>query len=378
MMMSSTMRVAVVHYWLVNMRGGEKVLEALCEMFPGADIYTHAYDGSKISSEIKKHNIYLTKISRLPLSNKLYKYYLTFMPGALQDLDLNDYDLVISSESGPAKGIVLGSHVPHICYCHTPMRYLWDQYHQYVKELKGLARRYFEYQAPILRQWDLSSANAVDTFIANSYNVSRRIKRIYRRESEVIYPPVDVDLCKMNREKEDYYIFLGHLVGYKRADLAIAACLKMNRKLLIVGGGQLKGREFKNLPSHIKIIGSVSHEEKFGLLSNARAVLFPGEEDFGIVPVEATASGTPVIAYGRGGALETIKEGLNGTFFYTQTVDGIINAMRKFEEKEGLYDGRLMRMEAMKFDKSVFVRKMGSVIRQVTAHNSLSHLKNGH
>ena len=362
----SNMRVAIVHYWLVNMRGGEKVLEALCEMFPQADIYTHVYDGSRISETIKKHRIFLTKISRLPFARKLYKIYLTFMPAALQQLNLGGYDLVISSESGPAKGIILPSHIPHVCYCHTPMRYLWDQYHEYLAQTKGFARWYFERKSMSLRQWDISTANSVDVFVANSHNVARRIKRIYHRDSEVIYPPVDVERFAVNRKKEDYYLFLGHLVGYKRADLAIEACIRMGRRLIVAGGGG-KAYQFKDLPDSIVLRGNVCEEEKIELLRNARALLFPGEEDFGIVPVEAMASGTPVIAYSRGGALETIKDTLNGVFFHQQTTESLIHAMQKFEEREHLFDGRLMRMEAMKFDKNVFIRKMGTLIRQAVS-----------
>lgn len=365
----SNIRVAIVHYWLVNMRGGEKVLEALCEMFPQADIYTHVYDGAQISEIIKKHRIFLTKISRLPFAKKLYKFYLTFMPSALQQLDLSGYDLVISSESGPAKALVLPSHIPHICYCHTPMRYLWDQYHEYLRQANVFVRWYFEKKALFLRQWDLLGANSVDVFIANSHNVARRIKRIYRRDSQVIYPPVDVESFETTRKKQDYYLFLGHLVGYKRADLAIEACIRMKRKLIIAGGGRL--HKFKDLPDHIVIRGNVAEEEKIRLLAYARALLFPGEEDFGIVPVEATASGTPVIAYSGGGALETVKDSLNGIFFHEQTAESLMHAMQKFEEREQMFDGRLMRMEAMKFDKNVFVRKMGTLIRQVL-NNTLS------
>lgn len=373
MLTTTSMRVAIVHYWLVNMRGGEKVVEAMCEMFPRADIYTHVYDGNQMPDTIKKHRIFLSRISKLPFPQKFYKYYLTFMPEALQELDLSGYDLVISSESGPAKGVILPSNIPHICYCHTPMRYLWDQYHDYLEQLKGFGRYYFQKNAIKLRLWDLSSANSVDTFVSNSHNVARRIKRIYRRESEVIYPPVEIEHFETTRKKDDYYLFLGQLVGYKRADLAIEACLRLKRKLVIAGGGS---HDMKHLPSNITVLGNVSDKQKIELLANARALLFPGEEDFGIVPVEAMASGTPIIAYGRGGALETVKEGLNGVFFYEQTVESLVGAMHKFEEKEALFDGRLMRMEAMKFDKSVFTRKMGSLIRQVMSHMTSASVRN--
>lgn len=372
MLTGSTIRVAIVHYWLVNMRGGEKVIEALCEMFPGADIYTHVYDGEQMTDVIKKHRIYLTKISKLPFPKKFYKYYLTFMPGALQELDLSDYDLVISSESGPAKGVILNSDLPHICYCHTPMRYLWDQYHSYLEQLRGFGRYYFEKNVIKLRLWDLSTANSVDTFVANSHNVARRIKRVYRRESEIVYPPVDVERFETTRKKDDYYLFLGQLVGYKRADLAISACVRLKRKLVIAGGGMTE-RDFRHLPSSVTVLGNVSEEQKVQLLANAKALLFPGEEDFGIVPVEAMASGTPIIAYARGGALETVKEGLNGVFFTEQTIESLVNTIQKFEDKEALFDGRLMRMEAMKFDKSVFTRKMGSLIRQTISNFSDPH-----
>jgi glycosyltransferase involved in cell wall biosynthesis len=347
------MKVALVHYWLVTMRGGEKVLEALCEMFPDADIYTHVYDKTKISPIINRHKIYTTSVSRLPFAKKLYTKYLTFMPAAIESIDLSGYDLVISSESGPAKGVIIPSTIPHLCYCHTPMRYLWDYYHRYLKESSFLTRAVFKAAAGRLRIWDLATANRVTAFAANSNYVKTRIKAIYRREAEVIYPPVDT-YAFQTQPKGDYYLFLGQLVGYKRADLAIEAFRKNGKKLLIIGGGKPP----KNLPKNITVLGFVSNEERNSYLARARALIFPGEEDFGIVPVESIASGTPVIAYGRGGALETVSHEVSGLFFYEQSTDALLQAVEAFEKIEHKFDAKMMRLLAASFDKTVFVRKM--------------------
>ncbi len=338
------MRVAIIHYWLVGMRGGEKVLEALCRLFPRADIHTHVYVPQAISPAIKQHRIATTFIARLPFAPKLYQHYLPLMPLALEQLDLRGYDLVISSESGPAKGVLAGADTPHICYCHTPMRYLWDFYHEYLNDSGFFTRQAFRLCSHRLRQWDVLSALRVDHFAANSHAVARRIARCYHRQATVIHPPVDVasfapaDGVFTPPGKNAPYLCLGQLVGYKRADLAVAACTAMRRPLVVAGDGPMRRKLEKTAGPSVRFIGHQNQEEVRSLLRGCRALLFPGEEDFGIVPVEAQAAGRAVIAYGRGGALETVAGGESGLFFSEQTPEALCEAVERFEREEGSFD----------------------------------------
>jgi glycosyltransferase involved in cell wall biosynthesis len=354
------MKVAIIHYWLVSMRGGEKVLESLCELYPQADIYTHVYDPQVISEVLKKHTVRTTFINRLPFAKKFYQKYLSLMPAALEALDLRAYDLIISSESGPAKGILCSAQTPHLCYCHTPMRYLWDYYHHYLATSKGITRFFFKHLAPALRQWDLMSSYRVDHFIANSHNVAKRIKRIYGRESTVIYPPVDVKNFDPHQPRGDFYLVLGQITAYKRVDLAIKLFSKNGKPLVIAGGGD----RLIDLPNNITVKGSVSAEEGKTLLQSAKALIFPGEEDFGIVPVEAIAAGAPVLAYGKGGALETVQDGVSGLFFYEQTVEALAECVEKFEKSAHLFSVNTMHKSVMRFDKSCFLAQMKTYIQE--------------
>ena len=236
------MKVALVHYWLVTMRGGEKVLEALGELFPQADIFAHVYEPDAISDSLRSHRVTTTFIAKLPLAKRLYKNYLPLMPLALEQLDLRDYDLVISSESGPSKGVITAPGAVHVCYCHTPMRYLWDMYEIYWTEANLLQRMAMPVVTHFLRQWDVSSAGRVDHFIANSRTVQSRIKRIYRREAEVIYPPVDVESFDLSHQQADFYLVVGQLTAYKRVDLAVRAFNQMGRRLVVIGGGEQLAR----------------------------------------------------------------------------------------------------------------------------------------
>ncbi len=352
------------------MRGGEKVLEALCELFPQADIFTHVLDRSKISPTILRHRITQTSVGQLPFAKKWYKKYLTFMPKALEDLDLRGYDLILSSESGPAKGIISHSHTPHICYCHTPMRYLWDYYHEYLAESGLLTRWVFRQNALKLRLWDLATAQRVDHFIANSHNVAQRIQHIYHRSSDVVHPPIQLSDFYTVKQKKDYYLFLGQLVGYKRADLVIEAFKQHHQPVYIVGSGKVP----RNLPPNIKVLGHVSHEQKADLLAHARALIFPGEEDFGIVPLEALASGTPVIAFGKGGVLETVINKKTGIFFYEQTVNSLLTAIKIFEEMPA-FSAPVLRQYVEIFDKPMFLAKINTIIDQYTQNRSQNQPK---
>jgi len=358
------MKVAIVHYWLVTMRGGEKVLEALCDIFPQADIYTNVYDSSHISDKIKAHKIYTTKINKWPMAKKLYQKYMPFMPKALMDLDLTSYDLIISSESGPAKGVCPAPDAFHLCYCHTPMRYLWDMYHEYFSKANPLVRFFMKKMIPSLRLWDLMSSNLVDYFVANSSYVAKRIKRYYKRDAEIIYPPCNINRFINNpRKPGDFYLFFGQLVGYKRADLAIEACIKSGRKIVVIGDGKSKKAKNYLKSGLVSFTGRLSDEKIDEYLSQAKALLFPGIEDFGIIPVEANAAGCPVIAFKKGGALDSLLEGKTGLFFEEQTVDSLIEAMNQFEKREADFTDRQTYIDhVQKFSEEEFTRKIKAAI----------------
>lgn len=360
------MKVAIVHYWLVTMRGGEKVLEELCRLYPQADIYTNVYDPSKISDEIKKHNIFTTKINRWPFAKKLYQKYMPFMPKALMDLDLTSYDLIISSESGPAKGVCPAPDAFHLCYCHTPMRYLWDMYHEYFRKSNPLVRFFMKKMIPNLRQWDVMSSNLVDHFIANSHYVAKRIKRYYNRECDIIYPPCDIEKYIINkREPNDFYLFFGQLVGYKRADLAIQACIKAKKQLVVIGDGKSKDAKKYEKTGFIHFTGRVSDKDVQKYLSQAKALIFPGIEDFGIIPVEANAAGCPVLAYKKGGALDSILEGVTGLFFEEQNVPSLVNCINSFEENISKFEDRkAFTKHVQQFSPEVFQKKIKELVEK--------------
>lgn len=357
------MRVAIVHYWLVGMRGGERVLEGLCEMFPDADIYTHAYEPSNISKTIARHRVVTTFVDRLPNARNWYKAYLPFMPLALEQLDLTGYDLVISCESGPSKGVVTRADALHICYCHTPMRYLWDQYHLYRRSRGFFSRLVIPWIAHRLRVWDVTSAARVDVFVANSSAVARRIEKFYRREALVVHPPCDVEAFEARPGPGDFYLWVGQLVTYKRPDILIEAFNTIDRPLVVIGEGEERGRLERRAGANITFMGRAPFEVLKEHYSRCRALVFPGEEDFGIVPVEAMASGRPVIAYRRGGVMDTVVDGVTGVLFEEPTAAGLCAAIRRFEATWERYDANEIARHAQAFNREQFKQKIESVIR---------------
>jgi glycosyltransferase involved in cell wall biosynthesis len=358
------MKVAIVHYWLVNMRGGEKMLEALLEMFPQADIYTHVYKPEAVSPLIRNRRVFTSRINNLPFAKKLYQLYMPLMPAALMDLNLQSYDLVISSEAGPAKGVVANPNAYHICYCHSPMRYLWDMYHEYFKDASLFVRFFMKRLIPSLRLWDITSANLVDRFITNSNYVAKRIRRIYNREAEVVFGPAEIErLLSVERKPSDYYLLFGQVTSYKRADIAIEACVKSGRKLVVAGGGvRKKDRKKYKKTGLVTFKGRVSDEEAASLFSQARALLYPGIEDLGLIPIEANAAGCPVIAYRDGGALDTVKENVTGVFFDEQTAQSLIETMNKFEQNVTFSDRELFNDHVRQFSKAAFIERVQRVI----------------
>ena len=358
------MKVAIVHYWLVNMRGGEKMLEALLEMFPQADIYTHVYKPEAVSPLIKNRLVFTSRINNLPFAKKLYQLYMPLMPAALIDFNLQSYDLVISSEAGPAKGVVANPNAYHICYCHSPMRYLWDMYHEYFKDASLFVRFFMKRLIPSLRLWDITSANLVDRFITNSNYVAKRIRRIYNREAEVVFGPAEIErFLNVERKPSDYYLLFGQVTSYKRADIAIEACVKSGRKLVVAGGGvRKKDRKKYKKTGLVTFKGRVSDEEAAVLFSQARALLYPGIEDLGLIPIEANAAGCPVIAYRDGGALDTVKENVTGVFFDEQTAQSLIETMNKFEQNVTFSNRELFNDHVRQFSKAAFIERVQRVI----------------
>ena len=356
------MRAAIIHYWLLNLRGGEKVVEALCRLLPDADIFTLFYDPEAVSPAIRSHRVQSSFLQPL---RKHYRSLLPWMPMALESFDLRDYDLVVSSESGPAKGVIVPSTTRHVCYCHTPMRYLWDLYPAYRNDWtrSRWKRALMTPLANYLRLWDYASAARVDDFVANSENVKQRIWKTYRRESLVISPPVAVETF-YSQPPEDYYLIVSELVAYKRLDSAIRVCAATGRKLRVVGNGP----EFKPLKrisnGTIEFCGKVGDDELRRLYSRCRAFLMPGEEDFGITAVEALASGKPVIALGRGGALETvpIHQPQGGIFFRDATDESLREAMERWEQRENQVQPRELQAWAAQFSEAEFARKMRAVL----------------
>jgi glycosyltransferase involved in cell wall biosynthesis len=354
------MKVAIVHYWLVGMRGGEKVVEALCDIFPQADIFTHVYVPDAVSETIRRHRVTTTFIGSLPFAVRLYKRYLPLMPLALEQLDLRGYDLIISSESGPAKGIIPSPSALHLCYCHSPMRYLWNMFHDYRNQAGRVTKLIMPPLAHYLRLWDAASADRVDCFVANSETVAARIRRYYRREAEVIWPPVDTDAFTPVPESErgDYMLMVGELVAYKRPELAVEAFNRMRAKLVIIGGGEMLHRIRRLAGPTVTVLGPRPFEDLRYHYSRCQALIFPGEEDFGIVPVEAMASGRPVIAYGRGGATETVLPNVTGLLFDEQTPEAIIDAVEQCRVID--FDPQKIAAHAGQFSRQRFIAQMAA------------------
>lgn len=331
-------RVALIHYWLTGMRGGEKVLEALCRMYPQADIFTHVADPPALSDTLRAHKITETFIGRLPAAKSKYQAYLPLMPRALEGVDLTGYDLVISSEAGPAKGVIVPPDCFHLCYCHSPMRYLWDQYHVYRAGTGRVQKLAMSVFAHGLRQWDVTSAARVDAFAANSNHVADRIRKYWRRDAAVVAPPVAVEDFAPVADVGDSYLWLGELAPYKRPDIAVEAFNRLGLPLTIIGGPQKTVDALKaGAKDNVTFLGKTDFATLKDHLARCRALIFPGEEDFGIVPVEAMASGRPVIAYGRGGACDSVVDGKTGLLFPRQSVEDLVAAVERFEA-ERLYD----------------------------------------
>lgn len=365
------MRVAIVHDWLTGMRGGEKVLEVLCELFPEADLYTLLHIRGTASETIERMKIYTSFIQRLPFAKTRYRFYLPLMPTAIEKFNLNCYDLIISSSHCVAKGLIPAPESCHISYVLTPMRYVWDLYDDYFARAGFFSRRLIPFFANYLRTWDVVSSARVDAFVAISTYVAMRIRKYYRREAQVIHPPVDTEKFRPSgRPPENFYLIVSALVPYKRVDLAVAAFNKLNLPLRIIGTGPEEKRLRKLAKKNVEFLGWQPDEFISEQYANCKALIFPGKEDFGIVPVEAMASGRPVIAYGRGGVTDTViplRDGTacqppTGVLFESQSVECLCEAVRFFGNNSDKFEPGALRNHAMKFDRKIFKRKIAEYI----------------
>lgn len=346
------------------MRGGEKVVEALSDLYPDADIFTLVCDKNAISEKLRRHRITTSFLQKLG-GKRHYQKMLPLMPYALESFDLSSYDLIISSEAGPAKGIIPGPDATHICYCHSPMRYIWDLYPQYRASAGPITRALMSLTAPALRQWDVSTSHRVDHFIANSTYVARRIERYYRRKAYVINPPVDFSRFTPVTEVGDYYLCAGQITPYKRIELAVEACTRMGQKLIVIGAGANTALKRMAGPT-VKFLGAVDDATMTHHFARCKALLFPGVEDFGIVPLEVMASGRPVIAFAKGGALETVIEGRTGMFFHEQTADAVVDVIQRFDAMVNLFPTDALQVHARSFDTDVFKTRMAKLIGSLT------------
>jgi glycosyltransferase involved in cell wall biosynthesis len=374
-------KVAFIHDWLTGMRGGEKVLEAACELFPGAEIYTLIHRPERVSAALNSRRLHVSGLNSIPGSYAFYRYLLPLMPMAVESFDLSAFDLVVSFSHCVAKGVNLaprqGRRRPlHLCYCHTPMRYVYDQFDNYFAGGAGIGvKQGAALMRPYLIRWDQKTSKGVDSFMANSENVSGRIRAAYGRESEVIYPGVETEFyrpAKTPRAKtEPYYLIAGALVPYKRVDLAIAACRELGVPLKVAGVGTERPRLEKLAEGAVvEFTGWQSDEDLRELYRGCEAFLFPADEDFGIAPVEAMACGRPVVAFKKGGALETVKEGITGVFFEEQTAASLAGAMKR---ARGIaFDPAAIRDHAVRFDTKIFKKRFGDFVRQAWEEYSRS------
>lgn len=361
------MKVALVHDWLTGMRGGEKCLEVFCELFPDADLYTLLRVKGSVSGTIEKHPIKTSFIQNLPFSKLHYRYYLPLFPKAIRSFDLHGYDLVLSSSHCVAKGVRTAPRTCHISYIHTPMRYIWDQFGVYFENghCAWMVQKGMQLLRPWLQNWDVTSSGGIYALIAASHHVGERIRRYYGRHSEVIHPPVDFHAFSISKEDAGFYLMVTALAPYKRVDLAIEAFNRLQQPLKIIGSGP-EERYLKRMAGPtVEFLGWKSGPEVRETYAVCRAVIFPGEEDFGIVPLEAMACGKPVIAYGRGGVLETIVPLQNpgatyptGVFFDEQSPESLIEAVRYFEIHREQFDPVRIREHARPFDRHRFKEKI--------------------
>jgi len=373
------MRIALLHHWFISLAGGERVIDTIAKIFPNADIFSLFIDEQKLPLSLRERKIVASVLDKIPGARRVHRHLLPFYPLAVEMLDLSGYDLVISSDSGPMKGALTDVNATHICYCHSPMRYLWDGYSAYMRGMSPPMQTIFGLASHYVRNWDYSAAQRVDYFIANSNYVAGRIRKYYRRDSTIIHPPIDTAHSFLANQHEDYYLAVGRLVPYKRTDILIDACNKLGRRLLIVGDGPEMKRLRKTAGRNVEFLGEVNESQLRNIYAQCRALLFAADEDFGMVALEAQSYGRPVIAFGKGGSLETVRgtykladlrnadkrKLITGIFFEKQTADSLANAIRSFESAEDMFVPEEIQSHARKFDTSIFVERLQKYIQSV-------------
>ena len=363
------MKVALIHDFLVRPGGAERVLKVLADMFPDAPIYTLVYDKKVMGENFPAFRVRTSRIQKWQFAGRrLYRYFLTKIPQVVEEWDFSEFDVVISSSNSFVHGIVVPTTVMHVCYCHSPMRYAWDYTHEYLEEqnfgfLKKLLAQMFLKK---IRMWDRLAAERPDFYIANSRHVQKRIQKYYRRDSEVMYPPVDISKFKPAKKHDDYFLVLSQLSPYKKVDLAVQLFNKIGRRLVVVGAGPQEAYLRSIAGPNVEIVGWKSDEAVKMYLENCRALIFPGEEDFGIVPVEAMACGKPVLAYRKGGAMETVVEGVTGEFFDESTVDSMEEGLARFFLHESGYGMTRIRMQSEKFSSEKFQNDLTSFLQKMS------------
>ena len=371
------LKIAIVHYWFLNGLGGERVTRILAQMFPQADVFTLIANYDSIPSDLRDHRIKTSFMQHIPGAKRWHRHLLPLYPIALEQFDLSEYDLVISAESGPAKGVITSPRTCHICFCHSPMRYLWDMYHDYHAEpsLGVIGRTLFALSAHYVRMWDIAAAARVDYFAAISNHVASRIRKFYRREATVIHPPLKVDGA-ISQLTGDYYLIVSRLVSYKRIELAIEACNRLGRELHVIGDGEQANNLRKLAGPTINFLGFLPDDQVRKEFAHCRALLFPGEEDLGATPVEAQSFGRPVIAYARGGVLDTVnglREGEkissfhSGIFFDRQDVRSMLDAILLFEKVESQFSREMIRERVLWFGEPRFRQEMFNYVEQCYA-----------
>ena len=356
------MKVALIHDWLVNYGGAERCLEVFLEMYPASTVFTSVYDPKKLSAPLKNIDVRTSFIQNLPFSRTKYMNYLPLMPGAFESFDLGEYDLIISISHAVAKGVKKNKNALHVCYCLTPMRYAWDMREDYskYKEFNFIRQTAFNVFMKRFRDWDIKSCSGVDEFVAISDFVRQRIQKYYGRHSEVIYPPVETEIFVPGAKDEDYYLVVSRLVPQKRIDIIVAAFNVLGLPLKIIGEGREEKALKKAAKSNIEFMGALTDKGIAGHLAGCKALVFASLEDFGITPLEAQSAGRPVIALGKGGALETVINGKAGVYFYEQTPEAVVLAVRKFETMR--FDKSAIRNNAKRFSREIFKEKISGFI----------------
>lgn len=363
------MKVALVHDFLVKLGGAERVLKTLSNMYPKAPIYTLLYDEKKVGTVFPKERIRTSFLQKYPkFLRKRYRILTKKFPRAIEELDFEEFDLVISSSTAMAHGIVTSLETKHICYCHSPMRYAWDWTHEYRKEnnLDGAISLYYKPLIKYLREWDFVSSDRPDMYIANSNNGHKRLKKYYKQNSEIIYPPVDTDRFRASGKHSNYFLIVSTLTPYKKIDLAVSLFNKIGRRLVIIGDGPHRKYLESIAGENIDFLGFKDDETVKEYMQNCRALIFPGEEDFGITPVEAMACGKPVLAFGKGGCTETVISGKTGEFFFEETVESMEDGLARLLYNEHFYKPMTIRRHALNYSVEVFEKRFKSAVRKAS------------